>query len=92
VKGDQCCGNCRFWRSSGAQDGYCRARPPVVLTRGQDSPETRGNDWCGEWVAENPQTVDLGVLALARAVLAGDLAAGRALADKVIEMGVPEGQ
>lgn len=43
-----------------------------------------GLDWCGEWQAANPTTVDDAAVVMARSVLAGDAGAGRALADKLI--------
>jgi hypothetical protein len=80
--------------------GDCCRMPPVVLnepvvehpTYGPLAgsrvvfPYTHATRWCGEWQAANPQTVDDAGLVMARAVIAGDAGAARALADKVIEL------
>ena len=47
---------------------------------------TYGGNWCGEWQAANPQTVDDAAAVMARHVLAGDAGAARQLADKLIEL------
>jgi hypothetical protein len=99
VKGTQCCGNCGFWdrheattaRTGVLKDGLCLAHPPqpCVMDDGvlDYQPDTYDDDWCGEWRAENPDTADAVLLATARAVLAGDLTAARAMADRLHELG-----
>ena len=101
MKGEQCCGNCRFFdavrdtelvNGERVRGGVCRFNPPVALTELQSCrPTVHTKRWCGQWQAENPSTVDECTLALARQRLAGDLTAGRALVDRVAEM-IQEGQ
>jgi hypothetical protein len=42
--------------------------------------------WCGEWEPDRPVTFDDTAAAMARAVLAGDLVAARALADRLEDL------
>lgn len=91
MKGNQCCGNCRFWRESpglGGARGVCRLSPPRIVTatdQGGRFPLT-DDTWCGRWQADKPDTFDAAAQAVARAVLAGDLTAARALADRLGEL------
>jgi hypothetical protein len=77
--------------------GWCRRNPPVpgdpTFEPLGGSPVvlgqwlvTRSTQWCGEWSAANPQTVDDAATVMARHVLAGDAGAARQLADKLIEL------
>jgi hypothetical protein len=75
--------------------GMCRRYPPsyddypveaytgFVLTVG---PLITPGQWCGEWRAAEPQTVDDAAVVMARHVLTGDTTAARQLADKLIEL------
>ena len=80
-----------------AVTGFCRRYPPWVTETHVEvlsgSPFelaehvcTYPTAWCGEWQAGNPQTVDEAATVMARAVLAGDATAARALADKLVEL------
>lgn len=95
----QQCSTCRLWVQDALSDGgegVCRRHPRVSLYApgAVDNdldiqsmlPTTWDWDWCGEWQAANPQSVDDAVAVMARAVLAGDAGAARQLADKLIEL------
>lgn len=92
----QSCSNCLYsGRSLGSPTGLrCRRSPPVVLPVHAEGdfasryPVIEPDLWCGEWVAENPTVSDEVASQLARAVLVGDGVAARALADRLIELGV----
>lgn len=94
MKGDQCCKNCRFSKprrnSFGEGDYLCLRRPPVRFSIDEPSgfPDVYDSNWCGEWEADIPASHDLMCLAMAKQVLAGDFAAARALADRLMELPV----
>lgn len=94
-KGNQRCGNCRFYlhvADSRAKTGLCRINPPqfdaVTREPGNNSvrPDTNGDSWCGQWVADQPDTVDGALLALCTAALKGDMTAARAARDRMDEL------
>jgi len=58
------CDNCRFWKQHGTPSlsrlGFCRRRVPVVSISTVEAslwPETKHEDWCGEYEAKPPQAV-----------------------------------
>lgn len=70
--------------------GTCRRHPPAPTPAGPGEapppgrfPVTALYDWCGEWASSDPAAFDQAASAMARATLAGDLTAARALADRL---------
>lgn len=52
------CENCRFWKRYFAEDsdGICRIRRPLIDDRGNTIwPETREDDWCGEFESKGDE-------------------------------------
>lgn len=101
MKGNQRCENCRYYESdvNVAEDddsenpigpGHCRLNPPGNIALGAPSeyPDVFPANWCGQWVADEPDTFPDASLAMARAVLAGDGTAACMLADRLMELGV----
>ncbi len=59
------CDNCRFWKphaiTSMSHLGFCRRRVPVVSISTVEAslwPETKREDWCGEYEARPPVPED----------------------------------
>lgn len=55
------CSNCRFWREYPKTLGFdgkgdCHKNAPVVAGTSESGygcwPDTKSNDWCGEWEAK----------------------------------------
>jgi hypothetical protein len=67
--------------------GLCRRR---VGERGRTGhtewPRMLGTDWCGEWEPAEPADWDATAAAMARHVLAGDLAAAAGLTDHLLDL------
>lgn len=70
----------------------CRRNPPQLYEGSDyyglaDWPAMNGDiNWCGEWRPSTPTTTDQCATEMARFVLLGDMSAGRALADRLIEL------
>jgi hypothetical protein len=92
----QRCETCKYWVAPDDDEGHftegiCRRYPPGRRQIDEFITEpafatTYARAWCGEWQAANPETVDEAATVMARAVLAGDATAGRALADRLQEL------
>lgn len=91
----QSCKTCRFAKARvravriGRMESthLCMRYPRQVATTDGDEqdlyPSMAADDWCGEYQPANPETVEQGAAVMARLVLMGDMAAARALADKL---------
>ena len=51
---EEVCDNCRFYWIDEVGVGLCRRRSPIAVANRGAWPVVRGEDWCGEWVADEP--------------------------------------
>jgi hypothetical protein len=84
------CGGCFYFDSfeprseSPRAPGQCRKRLPDSGSHEQFPHVSAACRGCGEYIPADPKDIDEGAAALARSVLAGDMTAARALADKLL--------
>jgi hypothetical protein len=57
------CETCRFWKSTGRNDGRCRFNQPIPIDRDWciGFPVTDCNEWCGQWTDKRSKPVNMNI-------------------------------
>ncbi len=67
--------------------GECRRHPPMRFRDGStEQPVVDDYEWCGDWIADKPDSLDFVVLGLAQSLVKGDATSGMAMLDRANEL------